>query len=112
MLLVDIKIADETEKELIALWTDQFKLHEIDLGRFESNLNTLSITIEKKNRLVAKAKRIELGFVTQASKADLMKWFTLGVIDEKTFKEKLLGLGYRDPDILNYVKQIRLGGET
>ena len=112
LLLVDIKIADETEKELIALWTDQFKLHEIDLGRFESNLNTLSITIEKKNRLVAKAKRIELGFVTQASKADLMKWFTLGVIDEKTFKEKLLGLGYRDPDILNYVKQIRLGGET
>ena len=112
LLLVDIKIADETEKELIALWTDQFKLHEIDLAGFESNLNTLSITTEKKNRLVAKAKRIELGFVTQASKADLMKWLTSTIIDEKTFKEKMKGLGYREPDILNYVKQIRLGGET
>jgi|LGVF01.1.fsa_nt_gb hypothetical protein len=112
LLLVDIKIADETEKELIGLWTDQFKLHEIDLGGFESNLNTLSITTDKKNRLVAKAKRIELGFVTQPSKTDLMKWLSTGIINDKVFKERMKGLGYRDSDILNYNKQTKTGGET
>ena len=97
---------------MIALWTDQFKLHEIGLGGFESNLSTLSITTDKKNRLVAKAKRIELGFVTQPSKTDLMKWLSTGIINDKVFKERMKGLGYRDSDILNYNKQTKTGGET
>ncbi len=75
-------------------------------------MNTLSITTEKKNRLVAKAKRIELGFVTQPSKADLMKWLTVAIIDEKEFKEKMKSLGYKDADILNYIKQVKTGGES
>jgi len=110
--LVDIKIVDEVEKELIGLWTDQFKLHEIDIKGFESNLDTLSITMEKKNRLSAKAKRIELGFVMKPPKADLCKWYSNGIITKDKFTENMKGLGYTAESIKNYLTMMEIGGET
>lgn len=110
--LVDIKIEDEIEKDLIGLWTEQFKLHEIDVKGFESNLNTLSLTMDKKKRLSAKAKRIELGFVTKPSKADLCKWYSNGIITKVKFTENMKGLGYTDESIKNYLTMIEIGGEA
>lgn len=109
--LVDIKISDEMEKDLINLWNEQFKLHEIDTKGLESNLDTLSITTEKKKRIINKAKLLELGFVTKPAKADLIKWFTNGIINKDKFTENMKGLGYTSEAIANYIKDAETGGE-
>jgi len=109
--LADIQINDEMEKDLINLWNEQFKLHEIDIKGLESNLDTLSITTEKKKRIVNKAKLLELGFITKPSKADLIKWFTNGIINKDKFKENMKGLGYNEESIANYIKDAETGGK-
>jgi hypothetical protein len=101
--LTDIKIASETEKELLGLWNEQFRVHEIDIKGLESNLNTLTITTEKKKRIVAKAKRIELGFITKPAKADLIKWYSNSIIKKEKFSE--------EASIKNYIAMSDLGGE-
>ena len=109
--LRDIKIEDATEKELIGLWTDQFKLHEIDIKGLESNLNTLTITTEKKKRLLVKAQRIELGFITKPAKTDLTKWYVAKIITKEKFSEEMKGLGYTEASIKNYIAMSEIGGE-
>ena len=109
--LIDIKIANETEKELLNLWIDQFKIHEIDIKGLESNLDTLTITTEKKKRIVTKAKRIELGFITKPPKTDLLKWYSNGIITKEKFSEEMRGLGYTEASIKNYDSMAELGGE-
>jgi len=111
LILVDLKLADELEKELIRLWTEQFKLNEIDIKGFESNLGTLTITVDKRARLVAKAKRVELSFITKPPKGDLITWFSNDIITGDKFKEEMRGLGYSENAIGNYVKMAALGGE-
>ena len=109
--LVDLQISDEMEKDLIHLWNEQFKLHEIDIKGLESNLDSLSITTEKKKRIVNKAKLLELGFITKPSKADLIKWFVNNIITKDKFTENMKGLGYTDEAIGNYIKDAKTGGE-
>jgi len=60
---------------------------------------------------MAKAKRLELGFITKPSKADLIKWYTAAIINAEKFKENMKGLGYTDEAIGNYMKMAALGGE-
>ena len=109
--LTDIKIASETEKELLGLWNEQFRVHEIDIKGLESNLNTLTITTEKKKRIVAKAKRIELGFITKPAKTDLIKWYSNSIVTKEKFSEEMRGLGYNEASIKNYIAMSDLGGE-
>lgn len=109
--LVDLQISDEMEKDLIHLWNEQFKLHEIDIKGLESNLDSLSITTEKKKRIVNKAKLLELGFITKPAKADLIKWFANNIITKDKFTENMKGLGYTDEAVGNYIKDAETGGE-
>lgn len=110
LMLVDIKLEDEVNEDLITTWIDKFKIHLIDMKTLEANLDTLNLTVERTNRILAKAERIESKFVTLPSKDDLASWLSLGIISESIFKVKMQGLGYIDTDIMYYISEIK-GGE-
>lgn len=107
IMLIDIKLEDVMDKDLIATWETLFKIHVIDLSTLTANIESLNVTLEKKNRIIAKAQRIEIGFVTQPPKADLMNWFEAGIISEAIFKTKMLGLGYSIQDVGYYMQEMK-----
>lgn len=106
LMLIDIKLEDTLDKDLIATWSLQFKLHIITLDAFTANIDTLNVTLEKKNRLIAKAQLTETRFITQVPKADLMNWLSADIISEDIFKAKMAGLGYLSEDIERYILEL------
>ena len=106
IMLIDMKLEDTQDKDLIATWSLQFKLHIINLAALTAKLETLNITIEKKNRLIAKAQLTEVRFITQVSKGDLMNWLSADIITQDIFKTKMLGLGYLNEDIERYILEL------
>jgi len=107
LMLVDIKLEDEVEEDLIATWMDRFKMHLLTLTALKANLDTLNLTVERTNRIVAKAERIESKFITLPSKEDLADWLTNELISTEIFKTRMLGLGYTENDINYYIKSIK-----
>jgi len=97
--LADIVMKNAEEKALVATWTDLFKIHTIDLKLFKNNLDTLSLTEIKKNRIIARAERVEKAFITLPSKDDCKRWFKGGHIEEKEFIGRMQQLGYQTEDI-------------
>lgn len=106
IMLIDLKLEDAMDKDLIATWTAQFKLHLIDLKTLTANLDTLNVTLEKKNRLLARAQLVEVGFVTLPSKEDLTKWYAADIISKEIFMTRMAGLGYLKVDIDKYILQL------
>ena len=110
LVLVDVKLEDELEKDLIGLWYEQFKTHTITIEQLTSNLNGLTITEEKKERIIAKATRLQAGFITHPAKGDLISWFDADIITEDLFKIKMRQLGYTTVDIGYYIHALTEGG--
>lgn len=105
LMLADIKREDTEEKDLVATWTDLFKIHAIDLNTFINNVNSLDITEIKKNRLIAKAERAERSLIALPTKADLKSFLSKNIIDVDRFAVKMSALGYSDEDIEYYIKE-------
>jgi len=106
LLITELKRIDKEEKDLIATWTDLFKIHKIDIGEFEANLNELDITEIKKNRILAKAQRTEQSFITLPDKKDLKTWYQKKIISTDVFIDRMLGHGYSATDVANYLKEL------
>jgi len=106
LLITELKRIDAEEKDLIATWTDLFKIHKITIEEFETNLNELDITEIKKNRLLAKAQRTEQSFITLPDKKDLKTWYQKKIIGTPAFIVRMQGLGYSVTDIANYLKEM------
>ena len=109
LMLIDLKLEDETEKDLIATWIDKFKMHLITLSALTANLGTLNLTVARTDRIIAKAERIESKFVTLPSKEDLSGWLKNDIIGADIFKTRMLGLGYTEVDIGYFIKEITMG---
>jgi len=45
-------------------------------------------------------------------RTELERWLKLQIIDEKFFIDRMLALGYRKPDILNYLTEISIEIDT
>jgi len=106
LLITELKRIDKEEKDLIATWTDLFKIHKLTIEEFETNLGGLDITEIKKNRLLAKAQRTEQSFITLPDKKDLKTWYQKKIIDIPAFIVRMQGLGYSVTDIANYIKEM------
>jgi|GEM_PF-3473184 len=106
LALDDNDIEDEREKQAIDTLKYQFRTGVIDLQKVHAELDKLNIPPKKKENLIAmfmyeKKKKIAL-----PSKVDLLEWLGNGIIDGKTFTEKMEQIGYSKEDIIRYIENV------
>lgn len=110
-LIIRLKEIDEEEKETkdrIDTIVARFKNGVITQEEAIRELDTLDLKASYRDKIIAQSLRDMDKNQKLPTKADLESWYRLELIDEETYREYMLKLGYRPDDIDFYLKELWL----
>jgi len=102
--LKELKELEEVREDLIDVIVANFKAGTITQAEAITRLDQLGIRASYREKLIATALRAREKAMKLPSKADVLAWFQLKLIDEQTYRDYLRALGYREKDIDLYVE--------
>ena len=102
----------EKEEEVLELITDEIKSRYrsgmITLRQAKMELETYDLPASYVNEIISKLKIQESVRVKLPSKGDLENWLKIGVINDETFHQRMLQIGYKQIDIELYMSEITI----
>jgi len=107
--LVDMKEADRVLDEKIDLLKTQYIIGMITFDKLQSELDRLAIPYTRREKETWDAMDKKLKKTKMPGKEDIEKFFKAGIIDDKTVKDYMGRIGYRDEDIEIYLKLWKRG---
>jgi len=101
---ITMELIEDTEKELIS----QYRLGLIGIDDVRTELHKLEMPESYINNVMAKIAATRSEKVKLPSQGKLDKWLEVGVINEKTYFNRMKDLGYSDSDVENFLSEIEL----
>lgn len=100
-------IFQEDRKEEIETVIAELIAGKYTVDEVKNMLGNMDVSIKQSNALIQKAERIIRQRFTLPTKADNIRWFKAGIIDEGVFIGKMVALHYMDEDIKRFVEEVK-----
>ncbi len=97
---------DQIDFEADAI-TDKYRSGAIDEIEYRLELTQLGVPSEMLDSVISRELTQAKHRVKMPSKADLDKWYKIGLIDEEDYRGSMRIMGYRDSDIDLYIAEIQ-----
>jgi len=109
-LIIEIeehKENDRIRRKKIDTIVDLFVNRIIDIDTFERYLDELGLPALQREHIIIEAIEERNRKLRLPSKADVFAWYKKGIINEAELKDYLRQMGYREKDVINYVKSLK-----
>jgi len=102
----------EDLEEKIDDLVEQYRIGELTLEELRVKLDALGIEASYAHRIISKELAKRTKKLKLPTRSDLTDWLKLGIIEERQFVDRMIRLGYKEDDIINYLTEIALQIDT